>query len=259
MVFGKRYEHSDIEFKELLKILNESVEKMGSGGAVLFVPIMRHIFPKQYNELVSSLMKFTSFVKKIVNEHEQAFDKSNMHDIIDVFLNEIEVAAKENTDRKDFVTSKSVTSTAIWLFLAGTETSTTVLRWMILYMITYREVQVKVQEEIDAVVGRRRLPQWTDRLNLPYTEAVLLEIQRITTIVPLTFPHVASEDTTLAGYDVPKDSFVVANMWAVHNDPDIWDEPDQFRPERFLDASGKLLHRKEFIPFSAGPCTFYFI
>ena len=136
VVFGNRYEHSDTEFKELLKILNESVEKMGSGGAVLFVPIMWYILPKQYNEFVSSLMKFTSFVKKIVNEHEQAFDKSNMHDIIDVFLNEIEVAAKENTDRKDFVTRKSLTSTAIWLFLAGTETSTTVLRWMLLYMIT---------------------------------------------------------------------------------------------------------------------------
>ena len=255
VVFGKRYEHSDPEFNRLLIMINDQVEKAGSGGLILFIPILRYIFPSQYDDIVSNLLNFNSFCKTITEEHECVFDKSNIQDIIDVFLNEIEVALLENTDRKDFINSKSLTATAVWLFLGGTETSATTLRWSLLYMITYPEIQVRVQKEIDSVVGRNRLPKWADRLQLPYTEAVLLEIQRLSTAVPLGLPHVTSGDTQLAGYDVPKGSLIISNIWAVHHDPDVWTEPDQFKPERFLDADGKLRHKEEFLPFSTGQIT----
>ena len=238
-------------------IINDNVENVGSGGIVLFVPIMRYILPKLYNNARSSYFRFTSFVQKIVDEHQCAFDKSNIQDIIDVFLNEIEVALQENTDRKDFINSKSLTATAVWLFLSGTESSTTTLRWALLYIMMHPDVQVKVQKEIDDVVGRNRLPQWADKSDLPYTEAVLLEIQRLRTIVPLGAPHVASADTTLAGYDIPKGSFIISNIWAVHNDLNVWSEPDQFKPERFLDINGKLRHREEFMPFGTGTVCFH--
>ncbi|XP_072038456.1 cytochrome P450 2J4-like isoform X1 [Amphiura filiformis] len=183
---------------------------------------------------------------------------------MDVFLNEIEKNAQntptddsgctppDTNDRVNFIHENSLTSTAIGLYLAGTETSATTIRWALLYMMTLPEIQAKVQQELDSVVGRSRMPKWADRLILPYTEAVLLEIQRIRTVVPLGVPHVAAKDNKIGGYDVPKGSLIVSNLWAVHNDPDIWTEPDQFRPERFLDEDGKLRHREEFIPFSAG-------
>ena len=252
VVFGKRYDHSDPEFKRLLVILNESVKKVGSGGTSLFLPIARYIFPGRYKDIVHNFHDFTSFVKKIAGEHKKDFDKSDLQDILDVFLNEIEETLKENTDRKDYVNDTSLIATAVLLFLAGTETSTTTLRWALLYLIMHPEVQVKVHNEIDAVVGRNRLPQWADRLDLPYTEAVLFETQRWRTIVPLGVPHIASEDTTVSGYDVPKGAFIVSNIWAVHNDPNVWNEPDQFKPERFLDETGKVRRREEFMPFSTG-------
>ena len=255
VVFGKRYDHSDPEFQQLLIILNETVKKIGSGGIVFFLPIMRHIFPERYSDVVSNFQNFTFFVEKIVEEHKKVFDESELHDIVDVFINEIQIILKENTDRRDFVNIKSLTATAVFLFLAGTETSVTTLRWALLYMMMHPEIQVKVQNEIDTVVGRNRSPQWADRLDLPYTEAVLLEIQRLRTIVPLGLPHVASEDTTLSGYDVPKGALIVSNIWAVHNDPNVWNEPDQFKPERFLDETGKVRHREEFLPFSTGMST----
>ena len=143
------------------------MKKVGSGGVVLFHPIMRYILPGRYNDVVCNFQNFTSFVKKIASEHKKNFDKSELRDILDVFLSEIEDTLKENTDRKDFVSDKSLIATAVFLFLAGTETSVTTLRWALLYLIMHPKVQAKVQHEIDTVVGRNRLPQWADRLNLP--------------------------------------------------------------------------------------------
>ncbi|XP_072043090.1 cytochrome P450 2J2-like [Amphiura filiformis] len=252
VVFGKRYDHSDPEFQRLVLILDKMVNKIGSGGIIIFLPFSKHMFPGNYKEVSSHFFEFRTFIQRHVDEHQRNFNRENIRDIIDLFLNEMELAKNETNDRADYIHSKSLTATAMFLFLAGTETSTTTSRWALLYMMMYPEIQAKVQQEIDTVVGRMRMPQWADRLLLPYTEAVLLEIQRIRTVLPLGVPHVASEDTTLAGYDIPKGTYVVANVWALHNDPDVWAEPDQFKPERFLDEDGKLSYREELIPFSTG-------
>ncbi|XP_072039124.1 cytochrome P450 2J4-like [Amphiura filiformis] len=264
VIFGQRYEHSDPDFKHLLHITSENANKIGSGAFVLFVRILRYIFHGLYKAILTNFLSFKTFVNGIVAEHRHKFHKNNINDLMDVFLNEIEKST-ENTladdsgctppdtnNRADFIHEKSLMATAVGLFLAGTETSATVLRWALLYMMTYPEIQAKVQQELDLVVGRSRMPKWADRLILPYTEAVLLAIQRIRRVVPLGVPHVAAKDTKIGDYDVPKGSIIVSNLWAVHNDPNIWTEPDQFRPERFLDEDGKLRHREEFIPFSAG-------
>ncbi|XP_072044319.1 cytochrome P450 2J4-like [Amphiura filiformis] len=252
VVFGKRYDHADPEFQRIIMLLYTMVNKMGSGGVVTFLPIAKYIFPEKYRDVSSAYSEFRTFIHNHVDEHQRKFDTDKMHDFIDVFLNEIELAKKETGDRTNYLHYKSLTATATFLFLAGTEPSTTTLRWALLYMMMHTEIQAKVQQEIDTIVGRMHMPQWSDRLLLPYTEAVLLEVQRIRTILALGTPHVASQDTKLAGYDIPKGTYVVSNVWALHNDPDVWNEPDQFKPERFLDEDGKLCHREELIPFGTG-------
>ncbi|XP_072020581.1 cytochrome P450 2J4-like [Amphiura filiformis] len=252
VVLGTRYEHSDPEFKHLILLINNIANDIGPSTLVAFLPMAKYFFPKQYKTLMSNFSEFRDFILDIVNEHRQNIDEDNIHDIIGVFLQEIELSMKEESDRTQYIHLKSLTATAMLIFLAGTDTTATTLRWGLLYMIKYPEIQAKVQQEMDAVVGRMRMPQWADRLCLPYTEAVLLEIQRIATIARLGFPHVAFEDTKLAGYDIPKGTYVVSNIWAVHHDPDVWAEPDQFKPERFLDEDGKLRQREEFMPFSTG-------
>ncbi|XP_072046543.1 cytochrome P450 2J4-like [Amphiura filiformis] len=252
VVFGKRYHHSDPEFQNFMYLVNSVATKMGSGGAVLFFPILRYIFPKLFGEVVSGLQEFTNFVDKKVKEHQAIIDDSSVNDFINVFLKEIKTTRNEKSDRGAFLHIKSLSATSVILFAAGIETSATTLRWALLYMMAHPEIQSKIQQEIDTVVGRNRMPQWSDRLQLPYTEAVLLEIQRIRTVTPLGVPHVASRDTKLGEYDIPAGAIVFSNVWAVHNDPDVWLEPDQFKPERFLDDQGKLRQREELIPFSIG-------
>ena len=110
----------------------------------------------------------------------------------------------------------------------------------------------QMQAELDNVVGRSRLPSLKDRPNLPYTEAVLMEAQRIATIAPFSVPRAANIDTKLFGYDIPKGTMILPNLWRILHDESIWKEPHKFDPSRFLDELEGLNRREELIPFSLG-------
>ncbi|XP_053403116.1 cytochrome P450 2D15-like [Mercenaria mercenaria] len=115
--------------------------------------------------------------------------------------------------------------------MAGIDTSRFTLSGAILHMVAFPDIQEKVQEEIDRVVGRDRLPGINDRPNFGYTEAVLHESMRLGTVVPLGLPHKTMGDTEV----------------------DAWDDVDRFIPERYLDENGKLGPKpKNWLPFSAG-------
>lgn len=110
-----------------------------------------------------------------------------------------------------------------------------------------------MQAEIDDVVGHGRLPTLDDRINLPYTEATLREAMRIDTLVPSGVAHMAMKDTTLRGYDIPKDTILVLGLDSIHMQKDIWGDPERFRPERFLNYRGELSLSKDVsVPFGAG-------
>lgn len=111
----------------------------------------------------------------------------------------------------------------------------------------------KMQREIDELVGVGRLPELDDRINLPYTEACIREIMRLETLVPSSIPHKTVCDTKLAGWDIPKDTLALPGLYAFHNDADLWGDPENFRPERFIGPDGKLdLKLDKSLPFGAG-------
>ncbi|XP_013876660.1 cytochrome P450 2K1, partial [Austrofundulus limnaeus] len=110
----------------------------------------------------------------------------------------------------------------------------------------------KVQAEIDKVIGQSRQPTIADRPNLPYTDAVIHESQRVGNIVPLGFPKMASKDATLGGYFIPKGTAITTNLASVLFDKNEWETPDVFNPGHFLDSEGKFLKKDAFLPFSAG-------
>ncbi|KAH0615907.1 hypothetical protein JD844_026534 [Phrynosoma platyrhinos] len=122
----------------------------------------------------------------------------------------------------------------------------------LLHVDEERKTNKKVQAEIDLVIGRERPPSLTDKARMPFTEATLMEVQRMTVVVPLSIPRMASETTVLQGYTIPKGSVIIPNLWSVHRDPRIWEKPDDFHPARFLDENGQLLKKETFIPFGIG-------
>lgn len=113
-------------------------------------------------------------------------------------------------------------------------------------------------EEITRVVGSEKFPVYEDRFDLPYTEAVILEVQRFRPVAPLV-PHGAKQATTLGGYHIPKGSRLLVNLWATHHDPQEWKDPERFHPERFLDDNGNVIHPEAHTPFSMGGSKFIYI
>ncbi|EME78837.1 uncharacterized protein MYCFIDRAFT_190975 [Pseudocercospora fijiensis CIRAD86] len=120
------------------------------------------------------------------------------------------------------------------LYGGGADTTVASIMTFFLTMIKYPEFRNKAQAEIDHVVGQDRLPELSDRENLPYTEAVIKEIFRWHTIVPEGLPHLSSEDCEFEGYFIPKGSILVPNIWAFAHDPSIYHDPTTFNPNRFL-------------------------
>jgi len=135
---------------------------------------------------------------------------------------------------------------------AGSETTSNTLSFAILYLILNPHVQTKMFEEIKNVVGESRVPRLEDRPKLQYTEAVLMEVQRISNVAPFTPPHQLLETVNLRGYKIPKDRIVFLNLYSVHMNKSHWGDPTKFRPERFLDSNGNILKDEHLIPFGIG-------
>lgn len=138
------------------------------------------------------------------------------------------------------------------LFIGGTETTATTIRWTLLYFLHNPEVQEKCFREIQEHIGESRKPSMKDKTNLPYVEATISEVHRCSTIAPLAVPHGVLHNVQFRGYTFPKGVTVLPNLDSVLHDPTVWGDPQNFRPERFLDDQGKYLKRDEFIPFSMG-------
>ncbi|KAI0296290.1 cytochrome P450 [Multifurca ochricompacta] len=126
------------------------------------------------------------------------------------------------------------------LFGGGTDTVVATTSTFVLAMVLFPDVQRKAQEEIDRVVGSSRLPNFDDREHLPYLAALYKELLRWHVIGPLGIPHSTTEDDWYGDYFIPKGSLVMTNLWQIANDPEIYDDPSAFRPERFLGAQSAL-------------------
>jgi cytochrome P450 len=158
--------------------------------------------------------------------------------------------------------------------LAAMETTSTTLKWFLVYMIRHPEIQRKLSEEVQSITGKSSRPiALSDRPTCRYTEALINEILRHSTALPISIFHRAMEDVAdFHGYQIPKDTLIIANLFAAHKDPDFWTEPEEFRPERFLSKSKSNANDKNsdhdndkessasssssglssFLPFSAG-------
>ena len=138
------------------------------------------------------------------------------------------------------------------VFGAGIHTIHTTLLWMLYYFAKSPEVQLKLQEEIDHVIGNSRLPSLSDRGQMPYADAVVHELLRMSSVLPLGAPHTATADVCFHGYTIAKDTMIFANTYQVHHDPLIWGDAENFRPERWFGESGRKLKNENLFAFSTG-------
>ena len=154
------------------------------------------------------------------------------------------------------ITGDMICDLCMDLLIAGTDTSAQTVNWLLMILANRPEIQARVHEELDRVVGRDCLPTVEDRIRLPYLFACLAESMRYRTIGPLGLPHKASEDCEVGGYLIPAGTQVLGNIYSIHHDPRYWDAPDEFIPERFLpleDGSmSPALTSPAYLPFGTG-------
>ncbi|KAF8393876.1 hypothetical protein HHK36_020074 [Tetracentron sinense] len=141
------------------------------------------------------------------------------------------------------------------LILGGNDTTVVSLTWTISLLLKNRQVLKKAQDELDIHVGRHRQVDESDVKNLVYLHAIVKETLRLYPALPISAPHEAMEDCTVAGFHVPAGTRLVVNLWKLHRDPRIWSDPTEFCPERFLTSHKDVDVRGqhfEFIPFGTG-------
>ncbi|TVU49432.1 hypothetical protein EJB05_00745, partial [Eragrostis curvula] len=152
-----------------------------------------------------------------------------------------ELLALQETD-PEYYTDTVIKGIVLGLFTAGTDTSALTTEWAMAELLTHPDAMQKLRAELDAVVGTARLVEETDMANLPYLQSVVKETLRLRPVGPVIPAHEAMEDCTIAVNGevaaVRRGTMILVNAWAIHRDPNLWDAPEEFRPERFMHGAG---------------------
>ncbi len=185
--------------------------------------------------------------------HQKTYTPGVVRDLTDSFINAYEKEFAKETG-KDIGSLEDIPNLMMDVVFGASETTVASLTWFILYVVLHEDVQRKIHEEIDRVIGNDRLPNYGDALHMPYLQSTLCEIQRVSGLSPFSASN-AIRDTTIGGYDIPKGTLVIINMKHAHHDEREWPEPNEFKPERFLDSDGKFVGWNKlhgFMPFGLG-------
>ncbi|XP_021348225.1 cytochrome P450 2B1-like [Mizuhopecten yessoensis] len=238
ITFGNRFEYTDAKFQRLTSLFAENFRLNSVGGTIRSFPVLRFLPGDMFNikKLTQNLTDIKSFVFEQIAEHRNTFEEENQRDFIDAFLRQQNKHGEHDPIFDDMNLSISVMN----LFTAGTDTTATIIRWAIIYLIHNKPIQDKLRQEIETVVGTSRLPSLGDKPSMPYYEAFITEVFRMGNIVPLSVPHGAKKDIQFRGMIIPKGSSIIPNLDSVMTDPDLFENPDQFQPERFLGKDGQM-------------------
>nr|XP_046228805.1 cytochrome P450 2K1-like [Scatophagus argus] len=251
IVYGSRFEYDDPRFTSMVDQTNKRVQLLGSPSLQMY-----NLFPWIYKWVgeKTEFKKLTAFIKEqnldLFSRLKETFNPQMCRGFVDAFL-----ARKQNLEESGMAHSHfhndNLMETVMNLFVAGTDTTAATLRWALLLMAKYPEIQNQVQEEVSRVIGSRQV-QLEDRKNMPFTDAVIHETQRLANIVPMAVPHRTSRDVTFQGHFIKKGTTVYPLLTSVLYDDTEWEKPRSFHPAHFLDKDGKFVKRDAFMPFSAG-------
>ncbi|XP_069882412.1 cytochrome P450 2D17-like isoform X2 [Dipodomys merriami] len=241
LIYARRFEYDDVSLDRMLELLQHSLKEESSNMRTLLnaVPVLLRI-PGLHRKIFPAQKAFTALLDELLAEHKVTRDAAEPpRDLSDAFLAEVE-KAKGNPDSS--FNEDNLRMVVADLFTAGMVTTSVTLSWALLLMILHPDVQCRVQQEIDEVIGQARQPEVGDQARMPFTCAVIHEVQRFADIVPLGVPHMTSRDIDIRGFLIPKDERA-------------WEQPFRFHPAHFLDAQGRFVKPEAFMPFSAGPRT----
>ncbi|KAK0422564.1 hypothetical protein QR680_007640 [Steinernema hermaphroditum] len=259
LVFGSVREYDDPffhdiarDFKIVADFFNSPtmflIEQFGYKPALY----LQKIFDYGLNRVIKSNDSILDVVQEEIDCHKKTviYDQPP-RDYIDAYLFEMKRREEEGRPLEEF-TEHQLKASLYDLFFAGMETTVTTLRHAILHMIRSPKIQARIHKEIDEVIGREKEICMSDQKLLPYVNATIQEVQRISNVVTLNVPHCTTEDIVVEGYSIPKKTVVIPQYSIVHVDPKEFAEPGEFLPDRFINANGEFVKDERVIPFSIG-------
>ncbi|KAL4678683.1 hypothetical protein H8957_007791 [Semnopithecus entellus] len=251
IIFGKRFTYEDTDFQHMIELFSENVELAASASVFLYnaFPWIGILPFGKHQQLFRNASVVYDFLSRLIEKASVNRKPQLPQHFVDAYLDEMD---QGKNDPSSTFSKENLIFSVGELIIAGTETTTNVLRWAILFMALYPNIQGQVQKEIDLIMGPNGKPSWDDKFKMPYTEAVLHEVLRFCNIVPLGIFHATSEDAVVRGYSIPKGTTVITNLYSVHFDEKYWRDPEVFHPERFLDSSGYFAKKEALVPFSLG-------
>ncbi|EFN65051.1 Probable cytochrome P450 304a1 [Camponotus floridanus] len=249
VMFGYRFDRSEHDVSRHLCRSALMMQRANdpTGGALLQYPFLKYfgnVFG--YKNHIKGSNGMIDVVKKALERQKTTLSENDNRGFADNYLKKL----NEDNKSHNFTEEQMIILIIDMMFPAFSAIPSAITN-AIKYLMHNSKIMEKVQNEIDNVVGTGRLVTWEDRVNLPYTEAVIRESLRIETLAPLGIIHRTTKKTTLGGYEIPANIPIITNLAAMNNDPDMWGDPENFRPERFLKEDGQL-SKDLTLPFGFG-------
>ncbi|XP_058772819.1 cytochrome P450 81E8-like [Vicia villosa] len=244
MVCGKRFygDESD-EAKKFRDIMNE-IQQFGLGSKLgEFVPLFRFFdFSGHEKNLKKVGEKMDALFQGLVDEHRRDGNE-NKNTMIDHLLS-------LQQSQPDYYSDQIIKGLIMALIVAGTETSAITLEWAMANLLNHPEILEKAKIELENHIGQESLIEEGEATKLQYLQNIISETLRLHPAAPMLLPHVSLEDCTVGGFDVPRNTMLMVNAWAIHRDSDLWADPSSFKPERF--ESNRQADMHGFMPFGMG-------
>ncbi|KAM5164351.1 cytochrome P450 2K4-like [Mantella aurantiaca] len=250
ILLSRRFEYDDPTIQKLMSLVNENVKLLGSPIVRLYnsFPFLVGLLPGGHKKMEKNRQEVRSFIRATFTQQRKDLDVNDQRNLIDTFLAKQQEEKPESTQ---YFHDGNLTALVANLFAAGMETTSTTLRWGLLLMMKHPDIQKKVHNELERVIGTAP-PRLEHRKQMPYTDAVIHEILRYGDIAPGSVPHATSQDVTFRGYFIPKGTTVIPVLSSILRDKSYFKKPYEFYPEHFLDSEGNFKKNDAFIPFSIG-------
>ncbi|XP_062580858.1 cytochrome P450 2B9-like [Saccostrea cucullata] len=241
LLFGQRFAHDDATLTRLVDLLDEVNKIVPEQLALNFMEWLKYVPGDPFKVrrrrfLVDEIFKI---VEKSVDEHKETLENPKSDDFIHSFLQE-QGKRKLNKESLEGFADRDILILGYTLYFTSAPV-VDVLYWFILYLMHNQDVVVRMRKEIQENVGTNKPVTMADQEKLPYCRAVMYEVLRMCfTKVNLSPTHTFSEDLTVNGYTLPKGAWLMAALCTVNLDPNIFPEPEKFKPERFINENGQL-------------------
>ncbi|XP_076462578.1 cytochrome P450 2B4-like [Babylonia areolata] len=283
IVFGRRFRYDDPIFIRYIENVEDNIERLGSAAVIHFIPFLEYLPGDLFGirQIMANVKAIEeTFFQPLIDEHVRPSTMTGGGDDDDSGNDKDELNGDSDGDddehqqgpARDFIygylqqmrrkekqgvftslCEPELLTTVGDLFIAGTETTSVTLRWTLLYFLHHQHVQDRCFQEVREVIGLHRPPTIRDRPRMVYLEATLNEVLRVSSIAPFAVGHSTPCDVSFRGYVIPRGAVIMPFLDTALHDPEVWGgDPYSFRPERFIDADGKLVRPEEFIPFGVG-------